>query len=142
MAMIPVGRKQDEGLRNPFYGLMDGFFGDMWPAMNGYRGFKVDVSENEKDYKVEADLPGIQKEDIQLSLHDGHLSISVKNEREQETSKGNYLYRERSTASMTRSIYLDEAADENVTAKLENGVLYVTVPKKANGAKSGTIPID
>lgn len=142
MAMVPYGRRQDERLGNPFYGMMNGFFGDMWPSVNGMRGFKVDVSESETDYTVEADLPGINKEDITLSLHDGALVIRVKSEREQETEKDRYIHRERSRTDMTRSVYLGEAADESAAAKLQNGVLRITVPKRADGPRSRNIPID
>lgn len=116
-----------------FYNMLDDFFTDIKPYKSSLRDtFRLDVKENENDFSVVADLPGIKKEEISISVDEGRLSIAVNRNEESEDSKDNYLHKERRSCSMTRSIYLGENTDSgSIKAKLEEGVLTVTIPKKA-----------
>ncbi len=115
-----------------FYNMLDDFFSDSLPLRRTLINdtFKVDVQENEKSYVVEAELPGVQKNEIGLSVEEGRLQISVKREEETEDKKSNYLHRERRFTSMSRNIYLGDADGSGIKAQLDNGVLCIVVPKK------------
>jgi len=104
--------------------------------------FKIDVQEENGQYIVEAELPGIQKNDVNLSLDDGRLTISVNKEENIEQKNKNYIHKERRYSSMSRSIYLADADAQGVKAKLENGVLTINVPKIQKSDTSIKIDID
>ena len=109
----------------------------------GEVGIKVDVKENESEYVVEAELPGAEKDDITLELRDELLTISVEKKDEIEEENDNYIRRERHFGSMSRSFYVDNIDGEKVNAKFENGILYITLPKKeSNSSKKNQIPIE
>ncbi len=90
----------------------------------------IDVSEDENKYKVKAELPGLDKKDIDISLTDGVLTIKGEKKEEQYTDKENYHFRETRFGSFTRSLRLpDDVSVDNVDATFANGVLNITVPK-------------
>ncbi|NLL22783.1 MAG: Hsp20/alpha crystallin family protein [Tissierellia bacterium] len=121
--------------RNPwnFYNVVDGFFGDSSDAFRSISrdSFKVDVKDQDGAYIVEAEVPGFTKEEIDLSLMKGVLTIAVKKEEEQSEEEPNYVHRERRVRSMARRLYLGEVDEEKISAKLDNGILSISVPKKA-----------
>ena len=124
----------------------DNFFDELFkPSALGrtnFGGFKMDVSEDDKAYLIEADLPGVKKEDIALSLREGTLEIAVsREEKAEEARSGAYLHRERKFSSCKRSVYLGSADAAAVGAKLEDGVLFVTVPKISKVDTAQTIEI-
>jgi len=112
--------------------IFEGFFNDrFFPTLyKNSSQIKVDVKENENEYVLEAELPGIKKEDLNLQIDDDRLTISVQKNEQTEEEKDNYIRRERSYSSMTRSFSIANVDSENVNAKYENGVLFVTLPKK------------
>ena len=89
----------------------------------------TDIRETNKSYILEVDLPGFSKKDIGLTLDDGYLTISAKQECGEIKDKNNYLRRERCVGSCKRSFYVGDISREDVDAKLENGILSVTIPK-------------
>jgi HSP20 family protein len=92
----------------------------------------VDVIENESDYTVRADLPGLSEQDIAIELDNDVLTVSGERRSEHEERAGGYLRIERGSGSFHRSLRLPEGIDpESITAGFENGVLEVTVPKPA-----------
>lgn len=128
-----------------FYNMLDDFFSDTWwPVRNLARDtFKLDIQENEREYCVEAELPGVTKEQINLQLKDdGRLTIAVEREENIQEDKKNYVHRERRYSSMQRSIYLRDAKTEGVKAKLQDGVLKITVPKQETHNDTFHIEID
>jgi len=129
---------------DPFDRDFDEFFNRMWPARGAMikAGFKLDVREKDNEYLVEADLPGIKKEEIHIDLDEGRLTISVEREEKTEEEKKDYVHRERRYSSMSRSIYLAGAKQEGITAKMENGVLDITIPKEAAPASKVDIQIE
>jgi HSP20 family protein len=105
----------------------------LWPSMltSPPRFPAVDVKEEEDQYVVMADLPGISKEEVNILVGDGVLDISAKRQRESEEEKEGYVRKERGYYSFHRRLTLPEDADEEgVDAKLEDGVLKLSIPKK------------
>ncbi len=99
---------------------------------NASNEMKTDVKEHEDHYEVDIDLPGFKKEEIQLSLENGYLTVSAaKGVEKDEEKKGRLIRQERSAGSLPRSFYVGEALDEtDISAKFENGVLSLQFPKK------------
>lgn len=126
----------------PFNSLLDDFFSD-FPVRRDGSTFKMDVQENDNEYIVEAELPGVDKSNVSISLDDSQLTIAVKKEEAKEEENKNYLHKERSYCAMTRRVYLKDAdsASEAVTAKMDNGILTITVPKKVTEEKNRRIEI-
>ena len=134
--MVPFN-KRNSGLTgfDDFYNMLDDFFGDSWLSRTFPRGaFKVDVQENKNEYLIEAELPGIDKDQIDLQMNDGRLTISVNREDHVNEENKNYIHRERRVSSMTRSIYLPDAKADGVRARMDNGVLNIAVLKQENAA--------
>lgn len=101
-----------------------------------FASIRVDVTEDEKAFLVKADLPGVAKDDIKVAIDGERVSISAEVKRESEERGRNALYCERYSGQQSRSFTLDTAIDESqASAKYENGVLELTLPKKA-GATS------
>jgi HSP20 family protein len=91
----------------------------------------VNVSENEKEFLIEMAAPGLQKSDFKVEIDNGVLTISSEKEEEKNEEQKNYKRREYSYSSFSRSFVLPENTNpEQISAKYENGVLNVTVPKK------------
>jgi HSP20 family protein len=124
--------------------MLDDFFTENWlPSRNLLKdSFKIDVEENEQVFLIHAEVPGISKDEISLDINDGRLTISVNRIEDVNEEKKNYIHRERRTTSMSRSVYLADSAIEDIGAKLENGVLTVTVPKKVKQSNSRKIDIE
>ncbi|MFA5471701.1 MAG: Hsp20 family protein, partial [Acholeplasmataceae bacterium] len=93
-----------KGEPETFSDLIDDFFGDDFFPLRSlrYDTFKVDIREEDNAYLIEADMPGVKKEDIHLDYHDGLLNISIKHEESKEEETKNYVHRERKHASMHR----------------------------------------
>lgn len=92
--------------------------------------FSTDIRDEGDHYVLEAELPGFQKEDIDLDVRDGFLTISASHQVSNETKRDNYLCRERRSGSFTRSFNLDGIQEEGITASYANGVLELTLPKR------------
>lgn len=91
---------------------------------------RVDLVENEQAYVIEADLPGVAKEDVKINFHDGVLSVSGERKVAEKKEKDNYVRVERSYGHFFRSFNLPLAVDiDHIEAKHENGVLRIRVPK-------------
>ena len=110
------------GKKNPLYG------------KHAKNLMKTDVREKKDSYEVDIDLPGFKKDEVQVQLKDGYLTISAAKglDKDEEDKKGNYIRKERYAGSMSRSFYVGNGVkNEDVHAKFENGVLRLSVPKKA-----------
>lgn len=119
---------------DPFTKLDKVFFGDPFfsNATTAVAAFGTDVTDEGDHYQLTADLPGFKKDDIEISVEDGVLTISAeRNEETEDTDKkGRYIRRERTYGSYKRSFDLTEVDDDNITAKYEDGVLTLVLPKK------------
>ncbi len=114
--------------------LFDDFFDTDWmPRMNGTAP-AVNVKENEKEYTMEIATPGLKKEYCRINVNDdGNLEIQIENklEHKEEEKKTHYLRREFSYSNYEQSYALPENVDrEHITAKVENGVLTIVMPKE------------
>ena len=98
--------------------------------------FKMDVKENDKAYTVHADLPGVKKEDIHITIDGNNVSISAETRSESEKKEGEkVLKRERSYGKIMRSFSLATDVDEaTASAKYNDGVLELVLPKKMTTA--------
>ena len=133
-------RYQDpfQSFRTEMDRLFDSFLGGM-PSLTGFRqGFTeaqmtptLDVKENEKEIIVKADLPGMVEKDINLTIHNGVLSLRGEKKSEHTDQRENYHVMERSYGSFQRSIRLPETIDEDkAEARFDKGVLTITLPKR------------
>lgn len=110
-----------------------GFFGDTFDNLFAEDAdFDVDIQETDDAFKVEADLPGLRKEDIQLDYADNVLSINAhqETETEEKDEDRNYIRRERSSRSYKRQFLIKNVDETAISANFENGVLTIDLPKK------------
>jgi HSP20 family molecular chaperone IbpA len=99
---------------------------------NAARVMKTDLKEHEDGYELSVDLPGFKKDQIQLQLSNGYLTVSAAKgvEEEGKDQKGRLVHQERFSGSMSRSYYVGEnLEEEDIKAKFENGVLTLDFPK-------------
>lgn len=108
------------------FNLFDDFFNDS-RVYNG--SLKIDVRDLEKEYIVDVDVPGINKEDIEVHFENERLFINVNREEDKEEDDKGYVHRERRSMSLSRSIYLKDVDPKQFSAKLDNGVLTITAKK-------------
>lgn len=103
---------------------------------------KLDVKEDEKAYKVRADLPGVKKEDIHVDIDGNHVSLSAETKSEREEKEGEKtIYTERSYGMVSRQFDLPGEVDpQGCKAEYRDGVLNLTLPKK-NGASGRRINV-
>ena len=145
--MMPMQRNRNRmrtvGFNN-LYDMVDDFFRDssVFDRNLMMDTFKLDVKETDQAYGIEAELPGIAKEEVSLDLVENRLTISVNREEQKDEEKENYIHRERKTSSMSRSVCLRDADMEKATAKLENGILEVRIPNIEEAEKKKRIEIE
>lgn len=125
--------------------LFDDFFSDPFAAfapqardaLYGKRSknlMKTDVRETDGSYELDVDLPGFKKDEVQLELKDGFLTISASKglDKDEQDKAGRYIRQERYTGACSRSFYVGEQLKpEDVSAKFEDGILRLSVPKNA-----------
>lgn len=101
------------------------------------RGFpKVDISEDEEEITVTANVPGIKADDIELEVAPDNITLSGKTEKETEEKKKKFYRYEREYGSFSRTLPLPAEIDpDKVSAKVKDGVLTVTLPKVKSGRK-------
>ena len=98
---------------------------------------RVDVSENDKEYLVSAEIPGAKKEDIRVTIDGNYVSISAEIKKDLEERHGRTLVKETYHGSVSRGFTLaSDVDDKTAVAKLEEGVLRLTLPKRASSASS------
>ena len=122
--------RRAELIFNDFFGkslfdkpiLADFDFGDLVPSM------RMDIKENENNYTVLVDIPGIPKENVTIDVEEGYLTIATKVEKE-TTQDGVWLRRERYHSSQTQKIYVGDIKEEDIKASIKDGVLTITIPK-------------
>ena len=119
--------------RNSF-DLFDNFFGDddFFPKKEHHL-MKTDIKEKKDKYVIEMDLPGYEKENINLELNNGYLEISAKVEKNNDSEEDDekFVRRERFFGECSRSFYVGEdITEEEINAEFKNGILKVEIPKK------------
>jgi HSP20 family protein len=92
---------------------------------------RVDVSENDNEYHVLADLPGFKQDEVDIEVNDGYLKMTAHHEGQKEEKKEKYLIQERCYGTWSRTFRLPEdVSSEGVKADMSEGILDVTLPKK------------
>lgn len=104
--------------------------------------FKMDVEDAGDRYVISAHVPGVTRDQIDVELNEGRLSVSVDKKESDEEKGKNYLHKESCEWSATRGVYLKDAATAGLSAKLEGGILTVNVPKQDEKANVTKISID
>ena len=130
---------------DPFNDIVDDLFKGYFVRPMAYDGrgapeaprLKVDVTEKNGAYQVTADLPGVRKEDIQVAIDGSQVTLSAEIKREKDVAEGErVLHTERTFGKMSRSFSLPQELDEaKAEAKFRDGVLQLTLPKKAAAAR-------
>lgn len=134
-SLIPFRRNFSREIINPFAD--DHFFRSFFDMSDwvGSAGFRVDVKENDKAYQLEAELPGVTKDKLNITVDDGTLTISADLNEEKKEEHDNYLYSERRTGHVERCFNLEGIDAESIKAEYQNGVLMVTLPKEQPAPK-------
>ena len=93
---------------------------------------RTDVRETEDAIEADIDLPGFKKDEIQVHLENGYLTVSAEKHADKQAGKGKYLRQERYSGTVSRTFYVGDALKpDDVKAKYEDGVLVVSLSKKA-----------
>lgn len=147
---VPVRHRSGPGssmfsLQDEINQLFDDFFGGdthmpaLFARAGGAPAFSapsVDLLETETGYKLRAELPGIEAEQLDLTIGDGYVTIKGEKKEEHKEEGENFLRRESSYGSFQRSVALPEIADtDKAEASFKNGVLTIAMPKKASAVK-------
>ena len=116
------------------YNVFDDMFDDLFPkASFSDNLMRTDVYEKNGYYNLDIELPGYDKEDVEMDIMDGYLNIKATHNvsNEEKDSKGNLVRSERSFGSCSRSFYVgDNIKAEDIKAKFENGMLNIVLPSK------------
>ncbi len=109
------------GGRNPLYG------------KHAKNLMKTDVRETEDSYELDIDLPGFKKDEINVDLKDGYLTISAAKglDKDEKDKKGKYIRQERYAGACSRSFYVGDVEPKDVSASYEDGILKLSMPKQA-----------
>ena len=142
-SMVPYDR-YTRTLRNSWpFDMIDSFLDAPMAAISSSASsFKMNVEDAGGAYVVTAELPGVKRDEIDVELNEGRLSISVDKKESDEEKGKNYLHKETSEWSATRGVYLKDAATSGLTAKLDGGVLTVNVPKQEEKSNVTKVAID
>jgi HSP20 family protein len=141
--MVPFRRRNGltpVDLFRDFFGrdLMDDFFGSSMLPVGMTGGFRADIKENDKEYVVEAELPGYNKEDIEIDLVNDRLTISAKKNEEVKEERENYIRKERRMGQVSRCFLVSGIKNDQVKAEYADGLLRVTLPKEEEGRTRST----
>ena len=116
-----------DDFENEFFGRKNPLYGKHSKNM-----MKTDIRETDNSYELDIDLPGFKKEDIDVTLENGYLTISTSKgiDKDEKDNDGKYIRRERYSGSMSRSFYVGEGiTHEDIKAKYEDGILKLSMPK-------------
>ena len=122
--MIPFSRR-DDNMFDLFDNFEKNFFGSSNSSMPAFR---TDIRDLGDKFLMEAELPGFDKEDIQLDLKDGFLTIKAQHK---EDAQGSYIRRERRLGTFARAFDISGIDEAGITASYTNGILSLTLPKQA-----------
>ncbi|HIY27006.1 MAG TPA: Hsp20/alpha crystallin family protein [Candidatus Acutalibacter pullistercoris] len=128
--MMPFERRNSMARFDPFRELENfekSFFGDFGG------GFRTDIKDKGDHFELEADLPGVKKEDIAVDIDGDCLTISAQrdSQREEKNDQEQYVRRERSYGSYSRSFDISNVKSEEISGSYENGVLKLLLPKRS-----------
>lgn len=116
----------DDSLEKEFFGTHNPLYGKHAKNL-----MKTDVKDMKDHYEVAIDLPGFQKDEVNVELENGYLTISAAKglDKDQKDDEGHYIRQERYSGSCSRSFYVGDIQPEDIHAKYEDGILKLTLPK-------------
>ncbi len=139
MKIVPYRTNTEYRPMSNMLSLFDDFFNRVYEdenADNNFRAMAMDIIEQDKEFQILANLPGMKKEDIKISLHDNQLMIEASCNEAKEEKQGTMYRCERYSGSYRRNLLLPDNADiSKIAAKMEDGVLRLTIPKKEPSPK-------
>lgn len=115
--------------------IFDDVLDEMDFRISSYYPMKVDIKERDDKYLLEAEIPGVNKEDINIEVRNDVLTISAERKEEVKEERENYIKRERRYGSYRRSFSVDDVEQDKIDAKFEKGVLYLELPKKKDSLR-------
>ncbi len=122
--------------RRSSFDLFDNFFDEDFFPKKEHNLMKTDIKEKKDKYEIMMDLPGYEKENINLELDNGYLVVSAKEEKEENHDDEKFVRRERFYGECARSFYVgNEITEEDIKAEFKNGTLKIEVPKKEEKPK-------
>ncbi len=133
MKIVPYTKNHEFKPMMSMLNMFDDFFNRVYDedVDNSFKAMALDIVEHEKEFRIMANLPGFKKENVKLSVHDNQLLIEAKCESKTEENKGTVYRCERYSGNYRRNLYLPDNADiAKIHAKMEDGVLLLTIPKK------------
>lgn len=131
--LMPFHKRNEDVFQNMLKSFDEAFNRDVFSPLNeSVRQFRTDITEKENAYYIEADLPGFAKEDIDINMDDNRLTIRAKrdNNVEEKDENDKVIRQERSYGEFVRSFYVDNVNEDEINAKLEDGILKLEVPKR------------
>ena len=131
MTMIPYRTAMSA---RPYDAFADNFFRSLFGHTQN-EAFRVDVQDKGDAYVIEADLPGVARENIHVDLNEDVLTISAEKAENAEEKENGYIMRERRTGKASRSFNVEGIRKEDISAAYENGVLTLTLPKQVEAPK-------
>lgn len=146
--LVPYSRRNGNITRKDDWFGIDRFFEDVFrdpffakvSAMT--TPIRADVKETEKEYVVEAELPGVKKEDIIIDLNNDVLTLGVDIKNETKEEDNGYIYRERQNGSYRRSFQVQNIKNQDVKASYKDGILTVILPKDDEEHRARKIEIE
>ncbi len=139
MKIVPYRRTNEMRPMSSMLNVFDDIFNRMFDEENtedNARSMAMDIIEHEKEFELLANLPGYKKENIKISVHDNQLMIEASVSEQKEEKKGTVYRCERYSGSYRRNLILPENTDfAKISAKMEDGVLKLSIPKKEPSPK-------
>ena len=126
--LIPFGRREHD-LFSELDQIERKFFGDF--NSKPVHPVRTDIIEKDDSFVLKAELPGFDKEDINIEINNGILSISAEHNFEESKTEDNYVRRERHYGSFARSFDISNIKEDEISAEYKNGVLEIDMPKRS-----------
>ncbi len=119
---------------------LDDFFDDFFPEKT-VNSMRCDIYEKDNNYHVVMDIPGFDKEDVNIECDNDYLTISASKSTSKDEEKKHYIRRERSYGEYKRKFYVGDMDTDNIKAEFKNGTLNLVIPKKVPASTKKKIEI-
>lgn len=143
MKIVPYRKTNEIRPMSNMLSLFDDFFNRVFEedsSEDNFRAMAMDITEHEDNFQILANLPGLKKDNVKISVHDNQLMIEAVCDEKKEEKKGTVYRCERYSGSYRRNLMLPENADINkISAKMDDGVLDLTIPKKEPSPKKDIV---
>lgn len=120
---------------------LDSIFDDFFMDDTTPETMKCDIYEKDGKYHIELDIPGFNKNDINIECHDGYLSVSAEKSDSNEEKDKNYIKKERVYGRIQRQFYVGDVNTDDINAEFKDGILSITVPKEEKSIEKKQIEI-